>query len=120
MAAEPAVGIGLVRPDLLGTYGDSGNATVLAQRLRWRGVAAEIVSIGPGDPVPAHVRVIVIGGGEDQSQVVVLEDEVVVRGILTAIGRGAAVLGVCAGLQVLGHEFAGPDGSIHRGLGVLD
>jgi CobQ-like glutamine amidotransferase family enzyme len=28
--------IGVVLPDLLGTYSDTGNATVLAQRARWR------------------------------------------------------------------------------------
>jgi CobQ-like glutamine amidotransferase family enzyme len=45
---------------------------------------------------------------------------VVVRGLRSPIEGGAAVLGVCAGLQVLGHEFTGPDGETHRGLGVLD
>ena len=120
MVDERAVGIGLLRPDLFGTYGDGGNATVLAQRLRWRGVAAEIISIGPGQTVPPHVRVILIGGGEDRSQIALLHDDEVVRGLRAAVDEGAAVLGVCAGLQVLGHEFAGPDGSLHRGLGLLD
>jgi CobQ-like glutamine amidotransferase family enzyme len=27
---------------------------------------------------------------------------------------------VCAGIQILGHEFANPDGSSHPGLGLLD
>ena len=47
------VSIALVYPDLLGTYGDGGNATVLAQRLRWRGHLAEILTISAGDAVPA-------------------------------------------------------------------
>jgi CobQ-like glutamine amidotransferase family enzyme len=120
VATEPAVGIGLVRPDLFGTYGDSGNATVLAQRLRWRGLDAEVVSLGAGDVIPPHVRVIVIGGGEDRSQLVMLEDDTLMRSLLDAIDGGAAVLGVCAGLQLLGREFTGSDGSMHRGLGILD
>jgi len=36
------------------------------------------------------------------------------------VAGGAAVLAVCAGLQVLGHRFAGEDGQIHDGLGLLD
>ena len=39
------VRIALVFPSVLGTYGDGGNATVLAQRLRWRGLAAETISV---------------------------------------------------------------------------
>ena len=35
------VRIGLVLPDVMGTYGDGGNALVLRQRLRLRGIAAE-------------------------------------------------------------------------------
>ena len=35
--AEP-VSIALLYPELLGTYGDGGNAAVLAQRLRWRNI----------------------------------------------------------------------------------
>ena len=35
--AEP-VSIALLYPELLGTYGDGGNATVLSQWLRWRGI----------------------------------------------------------------------------------
>ena len=37
--------IGLILPDVLGTYGDDGNALVLRQRARMRGIDAEIVPI---------------------------------------------------------------------------
>ena len=37
------VQIALVLPDLLGTYGDFGNAVVLEKRMTWRGISAEIV-----------------------------------------------------------------------------
>ena len=51
-ARESAVRVGLVYPELLGTYGDRGNATVLVQRPRWRGIPAEMVEVSAGDPVP--------------------------------------------------------------------
>jgi len=44
--------IGLVLPDVLGTYGDDGNALVLRQRARMRGFDANIVRIHLGDPIP--------------------------------------------------------------------
>ena len=55
------VRIGLVLPDVMGTYGDGGNAVVLRQRLRLRGIAAEIVEItldrpGAGLAGPLHPR----------------------------------------------------------------
>ena len=114
------VGVGLVRPDLLGTYGDSGNAVVLARRLQWRGIAAEVVPLGPGAEVPDHVQVLVVGGGEDAAQLALLRDTVLLAGLERAVGRGAAVLAVCAGMQVLGREFGGSDGKAHIGIGLLD
>ena len=44
--------IGLVLPDVMGTYGDGGNSVVLRERLRLRGIDAEVVDITLSDPVP--------------------------------------------------------------------
>ena len=41
--SDSTVRIGLVLPDVMGTYGDGGNAVVLRQRLQLRGIDAEIV-----------------------------------------------------------------------------
>src|ERR1700758_4326648 len=49
---DSTVRIGLVLPDVMGTYGDGGNALVLRQRLRLRGIAAEIVEVTLADPGP--------------------------------------------------------------------
>ena len=53
---ESAVRVGLVYPELLGTYGDRGNAVVLTQRCRWRGIPAELVEVTAGTPVPRLAR----------------------------------------------------------------
>ena len=63
-----SISIALIYPDLLGTYGDGGNATILAQRLRWRGHEADVLTVGPEDAVPASCDLYVIGGGEDLPQ----------------------------------------------------
>src|SRR2546430_7413334 len=66
--SESAVRVGLVYPELLGTYGDRGNAVVLVQRLRWRGHAAELVEVTAGAPIPKSLDVYLFGGGEDDPQ----------------------------------------------------
>ena len=55
--------IGLVLPDVLGTYGDDGNALVLRQRARLRGITAEIHTIRYGEAVPETLDVYTLGGG---------------------------------------------------------
>ena len=51
-AVPEPVSIALLYPELLGTYGDGGNATVLAQRLSWRDIAAKVVDVHAGEPIP--------------------------------------------------------------------
>ena len=43
--SDSTVRIGLVLPDVMGTYGDGGNSVVLRQRLTMRGYDAEVVEI---------------------------------------------------------------------------
>lgn len=107
-------------PDLLGTYGDDGNALVLAQRCRWRGIDAEIVDVRSGDPVPDDGHVYTIGGGEDGPQTTAARQLAESGAVTRAVDRGAAVLAVCAGFQLMGYEFLGPDGKSTPGLGLFD
>lgn len=116
-----AVRIALVVPDLLGTYGDRGNVTVLAQRLRWRGIDAEIVTVLSAESaVPEDCDLYLIGGGEDIAQVAAVRFLRRGNGLLRAASRGVPVLGICGGLQVLGTSFATGDGQRHEGLGLVD
>lgn len=114
------ISVALIYPDLLGTYGDSGNATVLAQRLRWRGHDATVLTVGPDDPVPASCELYVIGGGEDLPQALAASRLSAGRPLHRAVEAGAVVLAICAGLQILGKSFVGVDGKSSEGLGLLD
>ena len=49
---DGAVSIAVLYPELLGTYGDGGNATILRQRLAWRGIGAEVTEVRAGEAVP--------------------------------------------------------------------
>jgi CobQ-like glutamine amidotransferase family enzyme len=107
-------------PELLGTYGDGGNATVLARRLEWRGIGAEIVEVTAGEATPRSCDVYLLGGGEDGPQTLAARELLGSRALHRAVDDGAAVLAVCAGFQLLGTSFVGPDGAPHEGLGLLD
>lgn len=114
------VRIGLILPDVLGTYGDGGNALVLRQRLRMRGHDAEIVETGFGEPVPDSLDIYTLGGGEDTAQMLAARHMNRYPGLQDAVRRGAPTLAVCAGMQVLGEWFETFDGRRIEGLGLLD
>ena len=87
--ADSTVRIGLVLPDVMGTYGDGGNAAVLRQRLRLRGIAAEIVEITLADAVPDSLDLYTLGGAEDYAQRLATKHLIRHPGLQRAAGRGA-------------------------------
>jgi len=117
---ESAVRIGLVLPDVMGTYGDGGNSVVLRQRLRLRGIDAEIVEITLDDPVPAELDLYTLGGAEDYAQRLATKHLIRYPGLQQAVSRGAPVLAICAAIQVLGHWYETSAGERVDGVGVLD
>jgi CobQ-like glutamine amidotransferase family enzyme len=119
-ARESAVRIVVLAHDLLGTYGDLGNGTVLAARLRWRGQPAELVVHEGGAAVPAAGDIYLLGGGEDAPQSLAFAELAATDALPRALDGGAALLGVCAGYQLLGHRFRTTDGRDLPGFGLLD
>lgn len=117
--AEP-VRIGLVLPDVMGTYGDGGNAVVLRQRLRLRGIPAEIVDVTLAGPVPDSLDLYTLGGAEDYAQRLATRHLLRHRGLQRAADRGAPVLAICAAIQVLGHWYETAAGERVDGVGLLD
>lgn len=110
----------LLFPDLLGTYGDGGNAVVLAKRAEWRGIDAEILPVNMGESVPERCDMYLLGGGEDQPQSEVTRILEESKALHKAVNRGAVVLAVCAGMQVLGEYFEVAGDKKRAGLGLLD
>ncbi len=110
----------MLYPELLGTYGDGGNATVLARRLEWRGIGCEVVEVNAGEPTPSSCDIYLLGGGEDGPQSLATRELLGSRSLHRAVDDGAAVLAVCAGFQLLGVSFVGPDGAEIEALGLLD
>ncbi|MCG5216955.1 glutamine amidotransferase [Streptosporangium sp. KLBMP 9127] len=120
MQSESALRLVWIYPDLLSTYGDQGNVLVLEQRARRRGIDVEIVHVRSADPVPESGDIYLIGGGEDRPQILGAERLRRDGGLQRAIARGAALLAVCAGYQIMGSSFGGDEGQPVAGIGLLD
>jgi lipid II isoglutaminyl synthase (glutamine-hydrolysing) len=103
-------------------YGDRGNVIALVQRARWRGIEPEVIDINLGDPIPDDVDAFFFGGGQDQEQVAVSRDLAGEKGeaLRSAIGNGAAMLAICGGYQLLGHEYRPWASEPLPGIGVFD
>lgn len=118
--ADSTLAVACVYPSLLGTYGDSGNATVLAQRLRWRGYDAAVRVVALDEPLPESADLYVLGGGEDVAQALAVSRLAADDRLARAAERGAPVFAVCAGFQILGRTWLDGQGRTHPGLGLLD
>lgn len=116
----PELTIGVLLPDVLGTYSDAGNAVVLAQRARWRGLDAHVLPVLADDTPPASCDLYLLGGGEDAAQLFAVEWLDRHRNLLGAMARSAVTLAVCAGLQILGSTLVDGRGQRRAGLGLLD
>jgi len=114
--------IGWLYGTKMNIYGDRGNVLALAQRARWRGIGVETVEIGLGEPIPPGVDVFFFGGGQDKEQVAVSRDLQGAKGeaLKEAVEAGAALLAVCGGYQLLGHEYRPHDGPVLPGIGLFD
>ncbi|MCL5077424.1 MAG: glutamine amidotransferase [Actinobacteria bacterium] len=108
-----------VFPELLGTYGDSGNTVILAKRLELRGFKVDFVEINPGVHIPSDGDFYLIGGGEDGPQARASDLLAIESPLSRAIDRGAAIFAVCAGFQILGNSFPASNGRKLSGLGLF-
>jgi hypothetical protein len=110
-------------PDVLNLYGDRGNILCMSQRLKWRGIDAQITKLPIGESLPlSGFDLVFIGGGQDFEQQVLLED--LHRGkdaeIKSAIEDGITFLTICGGYQMLGSYYETYDGQHCDFIGALD
>jgi len=109
-------------PELMNIYADRGNIAVLRARCEWRGLGFELASSTVGEPLDggAH-HLFYIGGGQDRDQIAVAEDMQATKrdALHSAAGRGAAVLAVCGGYQLLGHSYQLGEREL-PGVGLVD
>lgn len=109
-------------PDLMNIYADRGNLRLLEQRCHWRGIGFELIACGVGDRLdPDGADLYYMGGGQDRDQALCAGDLHATKReqLATAAARGAIVLGVCGGYQLLGHSYELGDQHL-PGAGLVD
>jgi CobQ-like glutamine amidotransferase family enzyme len=109
-------------PDLMNIYADRGNLLMLERRCAWREIAFSVTAAGIGEAIdPGAHDLFYLGGGQDRDQRLCASDLVATKreALHEAAARGAIVLGVCGGFQLLGHRYELGDDEI-PGLGLVD
>jgi lipid II isoglutaminyl synthase (glutamine-hydrolysing) len=118
----PALRVLSLYPELMNIYADRGNIAVLRARCEWRGIGFEHAASSLGDAFdPEAHDLFYMGGGQDRDQVAVARDMARTKreALHQAAGRGAVVLAVCGGYQLLGHSYE-LGGEELPGVGLVD
>lgn len=120
--AEGVLRICSLYPDVMNIYADRGNLLVLERRAEWRDIKVQVTPAGFGDRIdPDAHDLFYLGGGQDRDQALCARDLVDTKrdALAAAADRGALVLGICGGFQLLGHVYELGDEEI-PGLGLVD
>ena len=122
MPEAPTLRVCALYPDLMNIYADRGNLLMLERRCAWRGIGFALSGVGLGDPLdPGAAELFYVGGGQDRDQRLCALDlaEVKRDALHAAAARGAAILAVCGGYQLLGRSYALGDEML-PGVGLVD
>jgi hypothetical protein len=115
---ERVVRVCALYPEVMNIYADRGNLLLLERRCAWRGIGFAVTAASFGEPVdPGAHDLFYLGGGQDRDQLLCARDLVATKreALHAAAGRGALVLGVCGGFQLLGHGYGAMPG-----VGLVD
>ncbi len=119
---ETALRVCALYPDVMNIYADRGNLLLLERRCRWRGIGFTLLSSHLGERLdPDAADLFYMGGGQDRDQKRCAHDLVEVKreALAQAAARGAVILGVCGGYQLLGHSYELGEETL-PGLGLID
>jgi hypothetical protein len=103
-------------------YADRGNLLLLERRCRWRGLGFDLSGVGLDDELePSSADLFYMGGGQDRDQALCAVDlaEGKRDALHEAAERGAVILAVCGGYQLLGHSYQLGEESL-PGVGLVD
>ena len=106
--AERRLRVCALYPDLMNIYADRGNLIMLERRCQWRGIGFELLASGLDERLdPDAADLYYIGGGQDRDQKLCAHDlaERKRDDVHAAAARGAVILAVCGGYQLLGSSY---------------
>ncbi len=120
--ASPTLRVCALYPDLMNIYADRGNLLLLQRRCQWRGLGFQLSGVGLQEELdPASADLFYMGGGQDRDQALCARDLVEHKqdALRHAADRGAVILAVCGGYQLLGHSYQMGDQTL-PGAGLVD
>jgi CobQ-like glutamine amidotransferase family enzyme len=109
-------------PELMNIYADRGNLLLLQRRCTWRGIGFALSASGLADELdPDAADLFYIGGGQDRDQRLCARDLAGPKreAVHAAAARGAAILAVCGGYQLLGGSYQLGDETL-PGVGLVE
>jgi CobQ-like glutamine amidotransferase family enzyme len=115
--------IGWLYPELMSTYGDRGNITVLQKRCEWRSIDVSIKKIDAdtSEEIISSIDLLFGGGAQDREQEIVIEQLMKKRkAIKTLIEQNIPALFVCGAPQLMGTYYEPAEGQKIEGLGIFD
>ena len=118
----PELRVCALYPELMNIYADRGNLLVLERRCRWRGIGFSLTASSLGDRLDADAAdLFYLGGGQDRDQKLCALDMAEIKrdALHAAAGRGAVILAVCGGFQLLGHSYQLGEETL-PGVGLVD
>lgn len=115
--------IGWLYPELMSTYGDRGNITVLQKRCEWRGINVAIVPIDQTttDQKLKTIDLLFGGGAQDHEQEIVMKDLYKKKELIkNLIESDMPALFVCGAPQLMGKYYEPAVGKQIKGLEIFD
>jgi len=115
--------IGWLYPELMSTYGDRGNIICLKRRCEWRGIEVEVKKLDLGFEIYdlRSCDLLFMGGAQDKQQQIVAKDLLRKKAYLKEmIENKIPGLYICGAYQFLGKYYKESDGTIIKGLDILD
>lgn len=112
----------ILYPDLLNSYGDTGNSSILAHRANEHGIDAQIHYVSLSDEFdPNLYDIVLVGGGQFHEQSIVAEDLRNNKGELLKeyVHAGKVTLLICGAYQLAGDYYVDDHGNREDGLGIL-
>ena len=122
MAERGGLRVCALYPDLMNIYADRGNLLLLQRRCQWRRIEFTLTPSGLGEALdPDGADLYYIGGGQDRDQKLCAYDMAEVKrdALHAAAARGAMIIAVCGGYQLLGSSYQIEDETL-PGVGLVD